>query len=447
MNQSSEAAGFDTPLRISVLVIFLCLTCAFSCNPGLGQTRGLRVLVDPGHGGSDPGAVSPEGITEKSVNLGVARYLAALLKGWGAETEMTRQGDTYVKLSERRPESFTRTGYQELFKPDLFISIHHNASVLPLEGDVTEVYYQAWDRDISFSLASCAGKNLATALGTAECRVLPGAFGVMRQSPCPALLFEACYMADPARVWTLSRPLGQFQEALAIFSAFQAAGLRPRVQGKGYAEALAADEGLPSAEPVALAWNLPGPGKVSSRGAWLDPSLLQQRVLRKGFDPAAEALAPALRASLLDLSRSLGGSRARLIFCGPDPDPLMILQADRRNDFSYLLVLTAHESAPGRGDFHLTHYYSSTRGKNLAETLAKTLRESELVSSSGPGERVRIMGNSGYFTAFTKSSALVLSVPSGRIGSGPGQLRADRLRSVLAGSLYEAFRKMIGSAR
>jgi N-acetylmuramoyl-L-alanine amidase len=86
------------------------------------------VVIDAGHGGVDPGARGPSGLSEKEVALAVARELAAILRRDGAfEVRLTRESDVLVPLTERpRMANRWRTaGGAE--RPALFLSIHANA--------------------------------------------------------------------------------------------------------------------------------------------------------------------------------------------------------------------------------------------------------------------------------------------------------------------------------
>ncbi|HEX5101928.1 MAG TPA: N-acetylmuramoyl-L-alanine amidase [Polyangiaceae bacterium] len=81
-----------------------------------------RVVLDPGHGGHDPGATGPTGLREKDVTLDVAHRAAPLLaRELGISTLLTRDSDVYVGLDER-------TARANAFGADLLISIHCNAS-------------------------------------------------------------------------------------------------------------------------------------------------------------------------------------------------------------------------------------------------------------------------------------------------------------------------------
>jgi N-acetylmuramoyl-L-alanine amidase len=79
-----------------------------------------RVVIDPGHGGQDPGA-NGRGVREKDVVLAIARELRGQLERSGLEVHLTREGDVYLPLEER-------TARANRLDADLFVSIHANAS-------------------------------------------------------------------------------------------------------------------------------------------------------------------------------------------------------------------------------------------------------------------------------------------------------------------------------
>jgi len=95
----------------------------------LRQVLGLKigtVVIDPGHGGHDPGAIGPSGVKEKDINLKIGKALKDILESKGdqigiGKVYMTRTDDTFIPLEER-------TAIARKLKADLFISIHCNAS-------------------------------------------------------------------------------------------------------------------------------------------------------------------------------------------------------------------------------------------------------------------------------------------------------------------------------
>ena len=105
--------------------------------PSLAQQLGLgikRVVLDPGHGGKDPGAIGVGGLQEKDIVLNVAKKVARQLSAkMGAEVVLTRKSDVFIPLEERTAIANTKGG-------DLFISIHANAAPSP-QAQGIETYY------------------------------------------------------------------------------------------------------------------------------------------------------------------------------------------------------------------------------------------------------------------------------------------------------------------
>lgn len=80
-----------------------------------------KIIIDPGHGGRDPGAPGRSGQHEKDIVLDIAKRLSGLLKKYGVETVLTRSSDRFIPLEERSATT-------ENSRADLFISIHANAN-------------------------------------------------------------------------------------------------------------------------------------------------------------------------------------------------------------------------------------------------------------------------------------------------------------------------------
>ncbi len=99
-------------------------------NPVVGNPL---VMIDPGHGGYDPGTQSASGILEKDVALNISRQVADAFKARGVRAQMTRDSDDFISLPER-------TRRANLADADLFVSIHLNSSPNP-ETTGIEVYY------------------------------------------------------------------------------------------------------------------------------------------------------------------------------------------------------------------------------------------------------------------------------------------------------------------
>jgi N-acetylmuramoyl-L-alanine amidase len=128
-----------------------------------------RVVIDPGHGGRDPGAVGPRGLREKDVTLDIAHRTAPLIaRELGLSTLLTRDTDVYVALDER-------TARANAFRADLFVSIHCNAAdQTGSDGVVTFVLDTSSDAAasriaaIENAASAAAAKELASSLGPAQ---------------------------------------------------------------------------------------------------------------------------------------------------------------------------------------------------------------------------------------------------------------------------------------
>ena len=101
-------------------------------KPGIAKIR--RIVVDPGHGGHDPGAVGASGLQEKDVVLAISLKLRELLRDeLGLDVVMTRSSDVFIPLEER-------TAIANKVNADLFVSVHANAAPNRLAAGI-ETYY------------------------------------------------------------------------------------------------------------------------------------------------------------------------------------------------------------------------------------------------------------------------------------------------------------------
>jgi len=175
--------------KLVVLLVFLLLASGGFAQ-SLKPLQGISILLDPGHGGADPGAVGPTGLKESVVNLRVARYLKDLLHADGAEVKMTRDNDVSLSLGDR-------VAMAEKINPDLFVSIHHNASLKPVASNRSEIYYNAIDRGISQKVGNSMMYELAKWGFGEESLIVPAGFFVLRNNPAPSVLTEGAYISIP----------------------------------------------------------------------------------------------------------------------------------------------------------------------------------------------------------------------------------------------------------
>ncbi len=101
---------------------------------GVGERTTHVVIIDPGHGGEDPGTLGNGVLVEKDIALDVSKRFAALLKSLGGyDVRLTRDGDYFVRLAKRKEFANANGG-------DVFISIHAN-SAPNKRADGTEIFY------------------------------------------------------------------------------------------------------------------------------------------------------------------------------------------------------------------------------------------------------------------------------------------------------------------
>jgi N-acetylmuramoyl-L-alanine amidase len=126
---------------------------------GRGARAVSRVVLDPGHGGKDTGAVGSNGVKEKDVTLDIVRRLVPVLTGQGLQVMLTRAEDSFVSLEER-------TARANAFSADLFVSIHCNASESKARRGV-EAYVLDTTRD-EIAARVAARENATTQAASAE---------------------------------------------------------------------------------------------------------------------------------------------------------------------------------------------------------------------------------------------------------------------------------------
>ncbi len=180
------------------LLIPLLLTTAGS----LGAQ--VRVVVDPGHGGSDRGAIG-QGLVEKDLNLVVSLRLAQLLEadatdsagGGDWEVLLTRSGDQTVSLQER-------VDLANAWPADRFVSIHHNAFPDPAANGTETYSFQ--NGTFSAALRNLVQEELIAGVGLFDRGPKTANFFVLRETFMPAVLSEGGFVTSPVDAAALSSP-------------------------------------------------------------------------------------------------------------------------------------------------------------------------------------------------------------------------------------------------
>lgn len=214
-----------------------------------------RVVLDPGHGGHDPGAVGPHGLREKDVTLDIAHRAAPLLaREVGVSTLLTRDVDAFVPLDERAARA-------NAFNADLFISIHMNSSpdsaargvmtfVLDSSRDEAEAQVAARENastaaaaaELANSLSGIESASLRAAsnlfadllqraAGASLRQIYPdvedhgvqrAGFYVLAGATMPAVLFEGSFISNPVESRRLNSEAYRQRLADALVNAVRA---------------------------------------------------------------------------------------------------------------------------------------------------------------------------------------------------------------------------------
>jgi N-acetylmuramoyl-L-alanine amidase len=149
--------------------------------------RPYRIVVDPGHGGKDPGTISRVGLMEKTITLPVAKELARLLREDGFDVVMTRQTDVFIELDER-------AAIANRFSADLFVSIHADACPDPFMRGFTVYTCRDPSTGSRGAAAAVAGALQGTdieGLGMRQAN-----YRVLVLTQCPAILVELGYLSN-----------------------------------------------------------------------------------------------------------------------------------------------------------------------------------------------------------------------------------------------------------
>lgn len=167
------------------------------------QAAAETVVIDAGHGGSDPGAVGVNGLYEKTANADIASKLKNLLVAQGYDVVMTRTADEYISLADRVAKT-------DKVKPDLFVSVHANSHpnanasgslVLYYDKNYPQASYPANEAMAALTpeskrLATLVLQHLVAKTGFADNGIVPSAAYVIRMGQVPSILVETAFLSN-----------------------------------------------------------------------------------------------------------------------------------------------------------------------------------------------------------------------------------------------------------
>lgn len=201
----------------------------------------IKIVIDPGHGGKDPGAIGVNGIYEKNVNLSISFYLRDLLVARGFDVVMTREDDrllvNYTREEEKAQDLQARVDVATRERADLFISIHANSypENNNIQGTMVLYYDPAnynskykpspqmvkWSME-SRRLAQMVLDSVTATVHTKSLGVIPRNVYVVRAGTVPSILVETAFLSNWEEAQKLADPGFQRQVAEAIANAVTA---------------------------------------------------------------------------------------------------------------------------------------------------------------------------------------------------------------------------------
>lgn len=165
-------------ITISLIFVFILLDS--------NELKNITFVIDPGHGGNDPGAISFSGFNESDINYNYAIILKSELKKHGANVYLTRSKDEFVDLEDR-------VNFSNEKNADYFISLHCN-SAENINAIGIEAFY--YDDSTSMNLSRILCEIISNDLNRPNRGLKQGNYRVLIGQNCPATLLELGFLSN-----------------------------------------------------------------------------------------------------------------------------------------------------------------------------------------------------------------------------------------------------------
>jgi N-acetylmuramoyl-L-alanine amidase len=214
VTQSQDKREFDISFKIGQSTTANTIL-NYTANNTNDFSQKPLIYIDPGHGGSDPGAIGINGVHEADIALAIGLKLKTLLDNNGYRTMISRSSDTYVDLYDRANQANNAGA-------DAFISIHCDAYGSPSANGTTVLYYpNGYNGDTrdNKTFAQIIHDNLMKEINTTDRGLSERPnLVVLNQTKMPAVLVETGFVTSPTDVQLLTNDNFQWKVAQGIYN-------------------------------------------------------------------------------------------------------------------------------------------------------------------------------------------------------------------------------------
>lgn len=196
---------------------------AFAAQGG----KAVTVVIDPGHGGEDGGAVSPDGVMESRINLAISQSLSDLLRFAGQRTLLTRTEDVSIHTegdtmrARKVSDIHHRVNIVNGTEGAVLLSIHQNSLPSSRVTHGAQVFWNTGEGAEALAEVVQDSLNAAVNVGNEKlCKKIPATIYLMNHVTAPAILVECGFLSNSTETAKLQEPSYQLKLAAAIATGY-----------------------------------------------------------------------------------------------------------------------------------------------------------------------------------------------------------------------------------
>ncbi|OGY18275.1 MAG: hypothetical protein A3F04_00175 [Candidatus Chisholmbacteria bacterium RIFCSPHIGHO2_12_FULL_49_9] len=192
-------------LSVTLLFFAFVLIDAIHVFAASSPVTSRKIVIDPGHGGTDWGSTECPGLAEKDANLDISRRLQELLANDGAQVLMTRTDDSYKSNNDRYTQA-------NQFGGQVLVSVHLNGSTNHTKNGTLGLYGKR-NKDLEF--AKTLHQRMVSEVGVPDLGITNFASGVLLKANMPATIAETVFISNTAECSLLTDGTGNRQQKIA----------------------------------------------------------------------------------------------------------------------------------------------------------------------------------------------------------------------------------------